>query len=316
MKNNRYFTSLRLVLTAALLLTGMSSCVKDGMGDCPDPRGNVRLIVRLDEQIESDGGDTGGYRIDKAMVYVFDSVGRYVTFAEGGEFDGKYEFWFTLPSGDFDFVVWTNQGEFYRAYQTAEELEVDGLAMDNLEIYLDHGGKTLTDPIPDLLHGIERGTAIVATTDNLVEMEISPLTYTVNLKALNLPSANRNYTFTITDNNSHYDFEGQLIEGKDNFRHTRTAKAPDGEFNASIRTLVLNADRHPRFSFTDAATGETLYEACLTQTITKAYQAASRTVDFSKTHTYDIVLRFDAATMECTVSVNGWDYDERPEILD
>ncbi len=300
----------------AAMLCAMFSCVEEPSVDCPDPRGNVRLTLSVDASVVFSRNEADGYSIERAHIYAFDVEDRYIASAEGNGSAGEYEFWLTLPSGDYDFVVWTNQGEHYRTNQTAEELEQGEFTMSDLELSLEHGGKPLTDPIPDLLHGIKRTQTILDATDNHVEVVINPLTYTVNLKALNLPEDDHTYAFTITDNNSHYTFEGELIEGKDHFDHTRSDTAPGGEFNASIRTLTLSAERHPRFTFTDTTTGSVMHDADLINTITRAYGAASRTVDFTSTYTYDIVLSFDATTMDFSVSVNGWKHDQRYEILD
>ncbi len=319
MKDHSRFIPMRLPMVA-LLLCAMLSCVKEERVDCPDPRGNVRLTVGLDARVIPTRAETGGYSIEQAHLYVFDSAGSYVTSAEGGfegeEFSGEYEFWLTLPAGEYDFVVWTNQGGHYCINQTVEELQQGEYTMSDLELYLDHGGETLTDHIPHLLHGITRAETIIDAIDNHVEVAITPLTYTVNLKALNLPDTDHTYDFTITDNNSHYDFEGNLIEGKAHFDHTRTDTAPEGEFNASIRTLTLSADRNPRFSFTDTTDGTVMYDADLINAITKAYATASRAVDFTNVYTFDIVLSFDPKTMDFSVSVNGWEHDQRYEILD
>jgi hypothetical protein len=307
------------------------------MAGCTDPRGNVRLTVRVTdgsatpdpETPEGPEADTtqtrttrarvGDYEIEQAHLYVFDAGGRYITSAENDRpLDGGagYEFWLTLPGDDYDFVVWTNQGGDYRVRQSVEELEADGFTMDNLEVFLDHGGRLLTDTIPHLLHGITRGHTIIEDADNRVEVAIVPKTYTVNLRAINLPRGDDDYSFSITDNNSHYTFGGDLIEEKPQFTHIRTAPARGGEFKASIRTLTLSADRHPRFTFTDETTGTVMHDADLIYTITRAYRAASRAVDFSSTYVYDILLSFDAMNMEFTVSVNGWEHKEPHEILD
>jgi hypothetical protein len=314
MKNNYRFT-LSTLAFAALMLSGMFSCVNNDE-HCVDPRGNVCLKVKLNSEIDIAYPGEGKYRIEAADVYVFDSEGRYVTSVEGTEADGEYEYWLSLSSGKYNFVSWINRGDVYRINpETLTETRSGDLTMDDFELYLDHGGKTLTSTLPELMHGISRGMNISGEADNPVEMEITPLTYTVNLKAKNLPASNQNYAFTIIDNNSHYDFNGELIEGMDNFRHTRTGKAPEGEFNASIRTLALRAGRHPQFVFSNTTTGETLHEADLIYTITRALAAAGPTADFNKIYTYDIELTFNAAKMDFTVTVNGWEYDESEQIF-
>ncbi len=298
-----------------------SSCVAEGSGWCVDPRGNTRVSVNVATTVEVTRAagrvESDDYRIDSAHVWVFDPAGGYVTSA-GGDVDksGDCEFWLTLPGGEYDFVVWTNTGDHYRVDPTGEYLTPGGITMADMELYLVHGDRPITDTIPHLLHGIIRGQTIVDHTDNHIEMSLSPRTYTVNLTALNLPPNDNNYAFTITDNNSHYTFEGDLIEGKPLFTHRRTDTAPGGEFRSSIRTLTLSADRDPRFRFINTTTGTTLHDADLIYTITRAYSAVSRAPDFERTYTYDIVLSFDMANMELTISVNGWAYRQIIEVID
>ncbi len=317
MKNVLCFVPLRLWLSlvAAVSMSATTGCVAESEEDC----GNVRLTVSIVAESDVTRTEIDGFGIECVQLYVFDTEGRYVTSAERGEVNGtgdEYEFRLTLSSGDYDFVVWTNMGEHYRVRQTVEELESDGFTMNDLELWLDHHNLPITDTIPHLLHGITHHRHILEEVDNHVEVEIIPKTYTVNLTALNLPRGDDPYTFTITDNNSHYTFEGDIIEDKPLFTHSRSGTAQEGKFDSSIRTLTLSADRHPRFSFTNAITGDVMYDADLIHTITRAYRAAtSRAVDFSNTYTYDIVLTFDAVKMEFTVTVNGWEYDEQGKVL-
>ncbi len=319
MKRIHSFVPFALSLQAVLLCV-FSSCVSQGPGWCVDPRGNTRVSVNVATTVEvtrATRGEVGGYRIDSAHVWVFDPEGGYVA-SSGGRVDeaGDWEFWLTLPGGEFDFVVWTNTGDSYRVAPTTGELATGGFTMSDMELWLAHGGEPITDTIPHLLYGIARSHTIIEGTDNHIEMEISPRTYTVNLTVLNLSRSNDQYAFTITDNNSHYTFEGELIGSKPLFTHRRTDTAPGGEFRSSIRTLTLSADRDPRFSFIDTTTGTVMHDANLIYTITRAYNAQSRAVDFETTYTYDIVLSFDMANMILTVSVNGWQYRQIIERID
>ncbi len=306
------------MIVFSVVLLSTLSCVKENLEDCTDPRGNVRVRASVTTDIAGTRAEIDGFEIDRAHLYVFDARGSYLTSAESDQVDetGRgYDFWLTLPDGDFDFVVWTNIGELYRVNKSVEESTPGSHTMSDMELWLDHGGQPLTDTIPHLLHGIIRSQTIVYDVENRVEIEITPKTYTVNLTALGLPEGSDLYAFTITDNNSHYTFQGELIENKPLFTHRRTDTAPRGEFRSSIRTLTLSADRDPRFGLVNTTTGTTLHDADLIYTITRAYRAASRAPDFENTYTYDIVLTFDTAKMEFTVSVNGWEHDRRYTIL-
>jgi hypothetical protein len=319
MKKITCFTLFRLALAAALL-SGLGSCIKSNNEDCVDPRGNVRLTVGLRTDAIPVRADETGYRIDSLNVYVFDADERYVTFAEGGKYTGQeYEFFLDLPAGDYHFVVWTNHGNSYKTNMTTAQIESRSASLDELELYLDHGGETLTDLIPDLLHGMVRGKTIVGDRQNHVEIAMNPATHTINMTVKGLPPTADAFDFTITDNHSRYTFDNQPIEGQDDFQYTHTALYNSGNLYSTIKTLTLNKNRHPHFVLTrrsvTGAADERIFDESLTQTILNAYAASGQTVDFETTHTFDIVLSFNA-NMGVMVSVNGWEYTQQEQNLE
>ena len=294
----------------AFVLAGFTSCVRSTLYDCVDSRGNVRLTVNLDIDAVSRSNASGGYTIDCAHVYVFDSNNTFVDSRQGGSYaPGGYEFFFNLDPGNYHFVAWTNQGEIYKINKTIEECEQNGHSLDELFFYLDHepSSGVLTSDIPDLLHGIKKGEIIISDRNNHIDLLITPNTYTINIKVKGLPETPDVFDFTITDNNSHYTFDNNIIDQKDDFQHTRICRQVGGELNNSIKTLQITRERSPRFTFTNATTSEILYDHCLVETILNAYETASEPVDFDKIHTFDIVLTYDV-NMSVTVSVNGWNY--------
>ncbi len=313
MKKTTCFTILRLAL-AVFVFSGASSCIKEETGSCVDPRGNVRLTVRLDADVTAPTrADNPDYHINHLHIYVFDANERYITFIEGGEYTGQvYEFFLDLPTGDYHFVAWTNQGEMYKTNFDETNPAAAG-SMSDMQFYLDHGGRILTEHIPDLLHGIASDEAIVENRDNHIEIAMFPNTYLINMKIKGLPPTEDEFHFNITDNNSHYTFDNTLIEGQDHFTHSRTALYYAGEATASIKTLTLSEERHPQFTVTrknpsGAAPDEVMFDRSLVQTIISAYSESGQNIDFSNTYIYDIVLSFDT-NMGVTVSVNGWEYE-------
>ena len=309
MKKIPCFILLRLALLSAVSM-GAVSCIKSDSAGCIDPRGNVRLSIRLDAAIRPvSRAGVGDFQIDRANVYVFDAGDRFVTSVEGGEYTGEdYLFFLDLPTGTYHFIVWTNPGEQYKTTPGPDDPQAR--SMDEWNIHLDPGGGSLTGQIPDLLYGTARDQSIAGGRDNRVEVSMIPNTYTVNVNVKGLEPTADAFEFTITDNNSHYTFDNTLIEGQDDFQHTRTALYNGGELYASIKTLKLSEERHPQFVFRNASTGEVLFDQSLTRTILNAYTASGQTVDFDRIFTYDIVLTFDTS-LGVTVSVNGWVYEQK-----
>jgi hypothetical protein len=321
MKKITCFSFLRLALVG-LVLTGAWSCIDEEPGLCVDPRGNVRLTVNLDTEITvtrtpgapgATRADDPAYHINHLHVYVFDADERYVAFIEGGEYTGQtYEFFLNLPAGDYHFVAWTNPGDVYKTNFDPAEPESVTRAMSDMHFYLDHGGETLTEHLPDLLHGIARDMSVEENRDNHIDVAMASNNYMINMKLKGLPPTADEFEFAITDNNSHYTFDNTLIAGQDDFTHSRASFYYKGEATSSIKTLTLSEDRDPQFTVTRKnATGaipdEVLFDQSLTQTIIDAYGGSNQSVDFAATHTYDIVLSFDV-NMDLTVSVNGWEY--------
>ncbi len=311
MKKITCFTILRLAL-AAFVFFGATACIGEESGPCVDPRGNVRLTVRLDADVTTTRADDPGYHIDHLHIYVFDADEQYVTLIEGGEYTGQmYEFFLDLPAGEYHFVAWTNHGEGFKT--NIDDVDPTTRSMSDMQFYLDHGGEILTEHIPDLLHGMASDETIVENRDNHIQLAMVSNTNLINMKMKGLPPTDDEFHFTITDNNSHYTFDNTLIEEQDHFTHSRTAYYYTGEATAAIKTLSLSDDRHPQFTVTrknpDGVTpDEVLFDQSLTETITRAYSRSGQSVDFSQTYTYNIVLSFKV-DMGVTVSVNGWEYE-------
>lgn len=305
---NIYSIALRSVIVA-FALVGLISCVRYNPKECVDPRGNVRLVVAIETEATPvrSSSDTR-YQIENTVVYVFDADNKYVTSCRGEQSNGEpYEFFLTLEDGYYSFIVWTNFCDIYRTNKTLEYCDKNAPAMEDLEFFYDHSAhECQTSLLPDLLYG-SAARNIIADINNNINVSMHPDTYTINFKVTGLSDCEDNFSFSVTDNNSHYKFDNSIIDGKDNFKHIRTCQQIGGELNASIKTLRLTKTRSPLFVFENTTSGDVLYSDCLIQTILNAYKSAGQTVDFEETFTYDITLSYDV-NMDLTISVNGWNY--------
>jgi len=309
-----------LFAIAALCLT---SCVKDDLSDCVDSRGNVRLTVKLDAKAMTVGLED--YQIDSTHVYVFDDNNEFVTFAAGGVYDPtqEYELFFTLEqSGDYNFIVWTNPGQTYQTNYTVEQCYRHRFTPGQLQYYMSvPEDKLIAQDIDDMLYGATK-QEIISHINNTVVVELNPNNYRVNVKVKGLPATDNDFEFTITDNNSHYNFENTITrENIGDFTYIRHAsqqedeESGESELNVSFEMLRLlneEEDSHtPRFALANATLNNPLYSDNLIAMIRRAYGQSGQALDFEKTHAFDIVLIFDT-NMGVTVSINGWEYSPQP----
>ena len=310
-----YYIILRSALFAVAALC-LASCIKDDLSNCIDPRGNVRLTIKLDAKATTKSLDS--YQIDSTHVYVFNANDEFVDFATGGVYDPtqEYELFFTLEeSGDYRFVVWTNPGETYKANYSEQQCYAQQYTTRQLQYFMNiPADKQVAQDIPDLLYGTTK-QGIISHVNNTVVVEMTPNNYYVNVKVKGLPQTNDDdFEFSITDNNSHYNFENTIIRTNiDDFAYTRRANQQAGELNVSFNVLRLSdKDGHaPEFVFANTTQGENLYSANLIGMIHRAYEQSGQELDFDKIRSFDIVLTLDI-DMGVTVSINGWEYSSQP----
>jgi len=294
-------------------MTGLMSCIKDSLDGCLYPSsGNTRLIVKLDNTANADQ-----YQIDSTYVYVFDANGRFVTSATGGAYDPTktYEFFFNLENGDYHFIVWANPGDVYNSGNTFEQCEEQGLTMSDLIYYMNvNGADVLTQTIPDLLYGAKEQD-ILEDQENIVTVYMIPQTYRINVKVLGLPITTDEFRFTITDNNSHYNFDNSIVPNIDDFTYIRDAyQQEDEELNVSFKVLRLEDDRSPDFLFMNSTEHEVLFHDNLVEVIRRAYRQSGQVLNFNRIHTFNIVLTFDIR-MGMSVTINGWQYNHQLQPL-
>jgi hypothetical protein len=297
-------------MLAATIASCLSSCYKEDMIDCVDPRGNVHISLYLAEGVERRGEELGDFDITSARVWAFDAKRKQVSFVPAEQnADGRYEAWMELPAGDYNFVVWTGDDTVYKVADTS------GI-MDEMMLFLDRSyDDAITETIPDLLYGNVKERTVDARVNNDVEIAMIPDTYNVNVTAKGLERNSDIWEVSIYKNGTCFLFDHKIFLDEGVFRHLRSgALTGDGLFDASMRIVSPGADGDPQLVLRNATTGEVRYDRSLVKTIIDAYAANGQTVDFEHTYTYDIVLTFDVS-MGVTVSVNGWEYNTEPTDL-
>ncbi|NDV56921.1 FimB/Mfa2 family fimbrial subunit [Bacteroides sp. 519] len=308
-------------LTIMSILCGvfltLNSCIRDD-SSCSALDDNVRLLVKLDIDVAITRF-TNPYGIDNVHLYIFDEEDNMIqTHSEEIHTDdASYEFSLNLSPGEYQFVIWTNLGDSYQVSHTLPEAQQENLKLADLYVYLnrgDEGGDVTTD-IPNLYHGLLRGAKIEANKNHEFVIPITPNTYRLNFVTEGLPVTTDNYTFTVGDNNSHYNFENTLLANTDPFNYIRTAQFnANNELATSMKVLRLAANRTPSFTFGNQTTGTTIYANNLIEMIVKAYQTNEQILDFEETFEFTIKLSFDV-NLNATVWVNDWMIISQPSEL-
>lgn len=312
MKKRNYLLQLFVIIGATLF--AVSSCLKDDTNNCADPRGNVRLLVKLDTETTRNTSNDR-YQIDNVTLCIFDKNERFLDYRQAGAYipGEEYEFWLNLEPDEYQFVIWTNSGETYKISHSWEECYQKRPLLWQMELYLDCNATatTLSEEIPDLHHGIYWKATVVANQDNEFTMTLTPNTYKLNFTIEGLPVSEHAYTFAITDNNSHYSFENNIVPNTDDFTYIRSTGFLNNELKASFKVLRLENDRKTLFGLTDNTLQENLYSNDVVQLIRKAYEVNGQMIDFSQTFEFDIKLIF-RADMSVIVSINGWNIIHKP----
>jgi hypothetical protein len=307
-------TNIRLLLAAAITL-GLSSCFKEDMTDCIDPRGNVHVSMRLTVGVVSRASSLADFDITDARVWAFDAENNMAAFALAElNSDGICEAWMSLPSGNYNFVAWTGNDSVYKVTEASS-------AMNDMVLSLDRpGDKPITETIPDLLYGSEKVHVMEAVVASEVVMNMSPDTYNINVTAKGLEQGSDIWEASIYKNNTCFRFNHDLFHEARVLHHMRTgALTSDGRFDASMRIVAPGADTpgadgDPRLVLRNTTTGEVIYDMSLVKTILDAYAANGQEIDLEHPYTYDIVLTFDAS-LGVSVSVNGWEHEKEPTDL-
>jgi len=299
------------LLLACLLL--FTTCVKEDLDEC----GTTRVWITLNpDMYELPAGE---HQIQNIHVYIFNENETLVAEWEGGPYDYRTgqpcEVPVDLAPGTYHFTAWTNIGQQYQTH-TATRLKESELHLRN------DGTAPFTQDIPDLHYAAGEKIIVSPRQEHEYTLHLIPNTYRINLAVNGLPGNNnvKPYQFTLSDNNSAYDFNNRIVGNQPVYTHERTGTLQQGKLNAGIRTLTLHndhaienigkedtGDRSPTLTLRESTGSTTLFTGNLVKIIRTAYAKAGKQADFDKTYQFDIILSFDA-DMNVTISVNGWTY--------
>lgn len=295
--------------------TATTSCMRDDLGDCPDPF-NARLAIITDYELQNTRAaaplEWYDGTINNVTVYAFDSEGVYHSSWQGGAYTlgEPYTVPMNLPEGEnYQFVAYTNCGISYGTYR--QEAQLAGVHIEDIQMALTmpDGSRTFTEDIAHQHRGTLQHATVRATDDQpLGTVVLESQTYRVRFLVRGLPD--NNYSMTVTDRNAAQGFEGDSFSSgrtgtEGAYQHVRTlqsASRAGGELTASMILLRIGDDTNTSFALSG---GNFTYEKDLLETIMGAYPAGTNLTQLLGT-TYDYEIGLDFSTPKVVVTVNGY----------
>lgn len=304
------------VCLSAYMLLSLSSCIRDGLEECPVVNQSVSVSFTY-------GKDTHYHNpldmdeIKKAILYIYDEKDDYITewSLDYPVLNKEYDTGLTLNPGLYNLVVWFNPDTPYQVIPVTDPPQQTGKTCrseSQLMLIVPDDG-CINNVLPPLLHGSVCDAEINEASVNRFTIPMTLNNNIINLTVNGLPVNDHTYGFTISDNNGHYTFDNDFVHC-DNFDYVATMKFPaltkavtNSTLNTSLTVLKLAAGRNVLITLQNQTTGQQLYPVNDGQTanLIDLILKADPNNDFELTNVYDITLDFNA-DLTVTITINGW----------
>ncbi|MBB4044707.1 hypothetical protein GGR06_002505 [Bacteroides reticulotermitis] len=292
--------SLSSLLTLAVLLFLIASCIREDNSDCPPEKVRVYFSYRTTYS-PSVIDPTVIERID---LFVFDRTGNYLGQWTDYEAQLSPSYYMELPLayGDYRIVCWAGLHELSYTLNHDQTIpfEESLLALQRTE-------QQTVEHIPTHLFHAMEAQAMVDQPDCQFSLELRQLTNSIDVTTEGLETSGKTYRLSIRDTNGDYQFDASPAADCGVLDYIQTcAKDDDSQPYACLRVMALSEQRAtPVLRLTDTTDDKVLFEANLIELILKLRDQGV-TVDFENIHEYQIHLRFNTE-MDVEVSINGWD---------
>lgn len=155
-------------------------------------------------------------KVDCVTLYVFDSEGNYVTtHTEAGEVlqDENYRMQLDLEKGDYRFVAYGGVACEEHSFALLEEPQA-GTQWSALSVEMLHDNFSSGIKLHDFYYGTEEGTV---TANAYEEVTVHLMKNTNNIRVVlqqvnGQALSNEDFIFTLTDDNTLFDYQNQLVE--------------------------------------------------------------------------------------------------------
>lgn len=284
-----------------------TSCIRENLDDCPPARSSLRVYFSYDFDLATKA--VSEKDIENVYLYVFDKDDQFVLskWEHNVQLNENEYIDLELPPGSYNIVAWFNQGEHYKTNPTTDGFLEGKTLRTDAQLYLDLSSEnSVSTELPHLLYGGLSNIVVSGVTDHRYTIPVQQNTYRINLTVEGLPTTPDTYATVISDNNGSYNFDNSFAPCTE-FQYIKTTRFGDNsQLKTSTVVLRLGDERKPILKFLNETSQENLFAGDLIALIKEANKYGA-SLDFKKTHEFDILLTFNA-DMSVTVTVNGWKY--------
>ena len=314
---------IKTISTLLVCTTMFSTCLKENFSDCPED-------IRVYFSFENRSGELKSENIDQMNLYVFNDKGVFLYEYSEDSINFSNDYYIdcsNLYPGKFHFIAWA--GKDKNSYTTYPDMFVRNKTnIKEAFIMLNQTDDYISEVIHPLFYSV-LPTKITKTKEQYFTMPLELMTNTINIRTIGLPSDNNEYLFEIEDNFVSYQFDGSF--GFNDMKGFNTSdikyispcfKNENSQINSTINILRLSANRNsPQVQILNKTEGSPLFPGKNDQTgnLIDLIKKANPNIDFENTHTYNIVLNYEAGEDTyfdgLSISINGWEIRKQEENL-
>jgi hypothetical protein len=295
------------------------SCIQDDLSDCVSEK-----RIYFDYELTSSSRKGEGINpmdITRMNLFIFDENGLFVKecIDEAPQMQADYFMTVTgLTAGRYRLVAWGNLKEHYAVSSALEpgkttfnDLQVVLKPIENDEV------KAQLAPLFFATHTESNTIEVLGMSAQFIHLNLVQDTYKVNVTVTGVDStlnATSDHIMRVEDDNGIYRFDNDFATCRQ-FVYTQPCqKISKQDLKSSLTILRLAANRHPLLSVINQQTREVVLKEDLVKLIQDAALANGVTVDFNKTHEFDIKYEL-ASALEVVIYINGWKLIRQPGVL-
>lgn len=296
-----YHFILRTLMSLFLLPWLMYGCINE---DTPRYSASEKEVLLGFTFNPNNDDDLDPSDLSVIEVFVFDEADVYIgSYVDNNPQMQNRDYRIALPlkPGKYSFTAWGNIGNEY-GYTPTQPLIKGVTTRSSASLsFARPTNDTITTMVNHLFYGNLQKSDI---RQQRLMIPLVQNTYTINLEILGLPPSLPPCFVVITDNKSDYDFINNGTSSKD-INYISRCIGWGGFQQASLRTLRLTAESsQTRLKLYDDDSN-LLYDASLLNLI-QASNNNGTSVDFDRTHTYNIGLEIKLSPIGFTVTVEDW----------
>lgn len=299
-------------LTSAVLILLICSCIKEYPQTDEWQTKGLRLSFAYPGEL-ADG------KVNIVEIFAFDTLGVLAGQWKEQVADFNKDYYLDLPldTGTYRIISWMNTTDNLVMIPTG--LVVGQTRLEDMYLNLQADATGLSPGLNSpLFYGqLERIRLLTGVRPEL-SLPIQRDSYSISVQTwgLDVDTADQ-FELVISDTKASLDFQN-ILTGSTPILYTAACRiAPVDnmqELSASLEVLFLSEDRpEPVISLKNKTSTEVIFESNLVELLLKLREQGVA-VDFSSMYSFELLLKFNAATATVSILVNGWPVieDSRP----